>query len=335
MAAASLGASTEDEDEATMDCQLDTVLCALWAETGAVGALEAMILAEDDIVRAAAGDVIVLAPVLMREGRFHALALMLSRGRRVAGRERGFERGEERVQGRQREREEEALDIWAALSCGDKEEAAADTGAAVPPAGGGRASAAAAAATAAATLLTSARHAEIDAIAAAVDGLIAVSTYAPPAAPAATAAAAAAAADVAGVCLVSRHAPWILAESVAAGLAVLTTPRALASVPLSGALALLHPHGQMVAARYLAARRGSCALPAPTPSTRNPFSDGRNRPPPSLWVVSFDRVPPFGWFVRPGTPLWVVSFDRIPPFGWFRSIGYPPLGGATRPGYTV
>ena len=110
-------AASNDGMEATTQRQLNTVLCALWAETGEAGKLEAALQHISDAggdadansdgdadggdaaaaaaaaaaarSGAAAGataavDEDVLAPVLTREGRFHALALMLSRGAAVA-----------------------------------------------------------------------------------------------------------------------------------------------------------------------------------------------------------------------------------------------------------
>jgi hypothetical protein len=83
-------------------------------------------------------------------------------------------------------------------------------------------------------LLTTAPHATYNgtvASAAANNGTSAAAAAAAANAPA-TAPAAAAAAAAADASLVCRHAPWILVESVDAGLEMLVTPRLLAAVPL-------------------------------------------------------------------------------------------------------
>jgi len=74
--------------------------------------------------------------------------------------------------------------------------------------------------------------------------------------------------------LVSRHVPWILAQSVDAGLAVLTGPRALYCIGLQSALDLLRPHGAAARVRFLAARVAPGA-----PGADHPVGSSRYRPP--------------------------------------------------------
>ena len=212
--------------------QLNTVLCALWAETGEAGRLEEKLDARLR-ARVSAGqpregadpvgcrplevihevDEAVLAPVLVREGRHHALALLV--GARAAG---------------------EAMEVWAALHAGRIEEAAASSGAVFSA---GAASAAAAAA--AAALLTSTCAAGDATCADDVD-------------------------------LACRHVAWILAASTDAGLAVLTAPGALRWMPLSRALAALEPHRATAAATYLAARLAPGAPGESDPATHTQYA---------------------------------------------------------------